>query len=352
MAPTTSRPWPPPSTADRARRSVGERLPRLSTPCCDPVRLVLRRPIESGQYASKPYRAVLARHGITQSMSRKGDCYGRVGGWRGGFAPRWGYGVAFAPPPQSGSAGLRLQPPLVEPEVRISRIRLPLEISGLRARRVDVRSRQLVQAEGLVEVGPGIAAVSRPLSAAPARQPALQPPFGVPAGQIVDPRDRPLVEVGGPAPQERVERRDPTFGRGRVPPARRQVVDPSQQAPDRLLGRGGAEIRPAALPVEPADRVAEAVEALLGQHGEPGLAVVPRQPEPHHQVPHGPHRCLARAGPAADDEVVGVVDDVGVEPALPAQLLPGQDEAAEGTGSPTGAKPLHPQPCKVRSPPG
>src|SRR3954449_7259565 len=48
MAPTTSRPWPPPSTADRARRSVGERLPRLSTSCCDPVRLVLRRPIESG----------------------------------------------------------------------------------------------------------------------------------------------------------------------------------------------------------------------------------------------------------------------------------------------------------------
>src|SRR3954447_26912917 len=74
MAPTSSRPWPPPSTADRARRSVGERLPRLSTPCCDPVRLVLRRPIESGQYASKPYRAILARHGITQSMSRKGDC--------------------------------------------------------------------------------------------------------------------------------------------------------------------------------------------------------------------------------------------------------------------------------------
>src|SRR3954449_8401907 len=253
MAPTTSRPWPPPSTADRARRSVGERLPRLSTPCCDPVRLVLRRPIESGQYASKPYRAVLARHGITQSMSRKGDCYGRVGGWRGGFAPRWGYGVAFAPPPQSGSAGLRLQPPLVEPEVRISRIRLPLETSGLRARRVDVRSRQLVQAEGLVEVGLGIAAVSRPLSAAPARQPALQPPFGVPADQIVDPRDRPLAEVGGPAPQERVERRDPTFGRGRVPPARRQVVDPSWQAPDRLLGRGGAEIRPAAPPVGPAD---------------------------------------------------------------------------------------------------
>src|SRR3954470_12677564 len=33
------------------------------------------------QYACKDYRAVLARHGITQSMSRKGDCWGRVGGW-------------------------------------------------------------------------------------------------------------------------------------------------------------------------------------------------------------------------------------------------------------------------------
>src|SRR3954454_6260059 len=74
MAPTTSRPWPPPSTADRARCSVGERLPRLSTPCCDPVRLVLRRPIESGQYAAEPYRQVLGRHGIKRSMSRRGNC--------------------------------------------------------------------------------------------------------------------------------------------------------------------------------------------------------------------------------------------------------------------------------------
>ena len=27
------------------------------------------------QYASEPYRKVLGRHGIRQSMSRKGDCY-------------------------------------------------------------------------------------------------------------------------------------------------------------------------------------------------------------------------------------------------------------------------------------
>src|SRR4051795_9299181 len=80
MAPTTSRPWPPPSTADRARRSVGERLPRLSTPCCDPVRLVLRRPIESGQYAAEPYRQVLERHGITQNLFESAYCAGaRIG---------------------------------------------------------------------------------------------------------------------------------------------------------------------------------------------------------------------------------------------------------------------------------
>ena len=36
---------------------------------------MLRRPLESAQYACKDYRAILARHGITQSMSRKGDCW-------------------------------------------------------------------------------------------------------------------------------------------------------------------------------------------------------------------------------------------------------------------------------------
>jgi hypothetical protein len=37
-------------------------------------RRALRRPRESAQYASEPYRAVLERQGITQSMSRRGNC--------------------------------------------------------------------------------------------------------------------------------------------------------------------------------------------------------------------------------------------------------------------------------------
>src|SRR5689334_7737660 len=36
---------------------------------------VLRRPLESAQYACKDYRAILARHGLVQSVSRKGDCW-------------------------------------------------------------------------------------------------------------------------------------------------------------------------------------------------------------------------------------------------------------------------------------
>ena len=34
----------------------------------------MRRPLESAQYAAEPYRKVLGRHGIEQSMSRRGNC--------------------------------------------------------------------------------------------------------------------------------------------------------------------------------------------------------------------------------------------------------------------------------------
>ena len=36
---------------------------------------VLRRPVESAQYASNDFRDVLKEYGITSSMSRKGDCW-------------------------------------------------------------------------------------------------------------------------------------------------------------------------------------------------------------------------------------------------------------------------------------
>ncbi len=36
--------------------------------------MVLQRPFDSTQYASGPYQAILARHGIRCSMSRRGNC--------------------------------------------------------------------------------------------------------------------------------------------------------------------------------------------------------------------------------------------------------------------------------------
>ena len=36
---------------------------------------MLRRPVESAQYAAGPYQQLLTTHGITASMSRKGNCW-------------------------------------------------------------------------------------------------------------------------------------------------------------------------------------------------------------------------------------------------------------------------------------
>jgi putative transposase len=41
---------------------------------CQPARGLIHHSDRGVQYASGPYRAVLARHGIQQSMSRRGNC--------------------------------------------------------------------------------------------------------------------------------------------------------------------------------------------------------------------------------------------------------------------------------------
>src|SRR4051812_9156979 len=62
-----------PGDRNAPRRHRSERRLRGST--ATSLVEVLRRPLEPAQYASGPYRKVLGRHGIRQSMSRKGDCY-------------------------------------------------------------------------------------------------------------------------------------------------------------------------------------------------------------------------------------------------------------------------------------
>jgi transposase InsO family protein len=41
--------------------------------CYGRLTQALRRPLESAQYASEPYQAILARHGLRCSMSRRGE---------------------------------------------------------------------------------------------------------------------------------------------------------------------------------------------------------------------------------------------------------------------------------------
>src|SRR3954452_14243938 len=62
-----------PGERDTPRPDRSER--RLRVPIANPSAEVSRRPLESAQYASGPYRAILARHGLVQSMSREGDCW-------------------------------------------------------------------------------------------------------------------------------------------------------------------------------------------------------------------------------------------------------------------------------------
>jgi transposase InsO family protein len=44
-------------------------------PIANPSVEVLRRPLESTQYACTDYQAILNRHGLLGSMSRRGNCY-------------------------------------------------------------------------------------------------------------------------------------------------------------------------------------------------------------------------------------------------------------------------------------
>src|SRR4051794_10456995 len=252
---------------------------------------------------------------------------GRVEDGRGGVSLPVGYGGAFAPPPQSRFAWLRFPSPPLEPDVRISRIRLSPVISDLRIRRVDTPAGQLVEAEHLVEVRVGVSAVPRASPAAPAHQPASDAPFGVELDRAVDTHDRPLVEVPGPATDHRVQPPDPVRRLVRVP-LRRRVVDRPDQPLHGLTRRARADERRPALAVEATDLVAEEDEAGLRQGGQPCLRLVHRQPEPRHQLPHRRERRLPVAGSAADHEVVGVIDDVGIEPLAVAVPLPREEEPA------------------------
>jgi putative transposase len=62
------------SMADHLRGELARDALVMGIQRRQPPRGLIQHSDRGVQYASKPYRAILARHGITQSMSRKGDC--------------------------------------------------------------------------------------------------------------------------------------------------------------------------------------------------------------------------------------------------------------------------------------
>src|ERR1700734_3126680 len=72
----SSMPSPTCSTPDRARLSVGKLLQKCSmTSSAKRIKMVLRRPVESAQYASELYRHLLVEHGLVGSRGRRGNPY-------------------------------------------------------------------------------------------------------------------------------------------------------------------------------------------------------------------------------------------------------------------------------------
>ena len=63
----------------------------------------------------------------------------------------------------------------------------------------------------------------------------------------------------------------------------------------------------------PAERITEEGDVIFGYAREPGLGLVHLQPEPRHQRCHPCLRPHGIAGPAADHEIIRIIDDMSIE---------------------------------------
>ena len=173
---------------------------------------------------------------------------GRVGGWRASFRVRWLF-RRFRSGPQSGSLGRVSSPPLIKPDVRISRIRLSDEIMPSRS------EGPLSSASG--SRGRNLSAASRPGSA---RSPRTSPcasdrATGVAAGPHGDlPRlsraDMAEAEVVRPSDDSSVQAFHHDLGRQRPVAWRRCLNHPLRLLPAgaTVAGRDSHPRRIGALP--------------------------------------------------------------------------------------------------------
>ena len=85
-------------------------------------------------------------------VHKRGVCCGRVETWRGGVGRAYPLAGSFVCRCLTSSTVLRFQVPLIEPDRRITRIRLSDKTSYLRPQRAMPLHLQLCQAQLLVQV--------------------------------------------------------------------------------------------------------------------------------------------------------------------------------------------------------
>jgi hypothetical protein len=156
-------------------------------------------------------------------------------------------------------------------------------------------------------------------------QPVTEPSSRVAVHRAVGLAHLPQPEVVGPPVQFLVQAAHQLLDIAQAPTSARLLADLAAEPLDLLRRRSRPDVGFARLRATQADRVTQEVKRLVGYFATPGLRLVDRQFQPGH---HGPHRRHRLGGGAAttDHEVVRVVDDVSVEPALMPQHFPTEHE--------------------------
>src|SRR6516225_255467 len=236
------------------------------------------------------------------------------------------------PPLSSGGAqvpspSLRFHALLIEPDVRISRIRLSDRTSRLHPRRAASKLCETYETEVPVQVREWISPAPATPRLVLAAQPPAQPHSGVVVECPIRGADGTYLKVVRPAAQRAVQLCHQLCGvlpRHRVA---RERMDLCDRAPDALLGRPHAQIGSAGRPlIHPPERVPQEVERPFRDRADSRLLLVDRQLQSPHELAHPDQRLLGVAPCAQDHEIIRIGHDARAEALLKAELLPSQYE--------------------------
>ena len=75
--------------------------------------------------------------------------------------------------------------------------------------------------------------------------------------------------------------------------------------------------------------VAEEIETLLGELGQAGFTFVDLKSQPPHQSPHFAQGCFTLPTATANDEIIGIINDVGIQTSVQPELGPCQQKPPE-----------------------